>query len=97
MVLALIVFQIIRSVRLVTEAEIVNESDAALPVSDERISRSRAVDFVLTSGKVPHEVSPIHPVHLVVEEERQILAECRLVMLRSADLMATSSHIRLIE
>ena len=97
MVLRRIVLKIIRSIRLIAETEIINESDSALPVSYERIARARAMHLVLTSCEVPHEVAPVHPVHLVVEEECQILEECRLVMLCSTDLMAAPTHVRLIE
>ena len=93
MILARIVGKVSRSIRLVAKTEPVDESDAALPVSDERISRRRAVDVILTAREVPHEVAPVHPVHLVVEEESQVLEECRLVVLRAADLVSAARHV----
>ena len=36
-----------------------------------------ALDIVLTSGKVPHEVAPVHEVALIGEEETDILHLCR--------------------
>ena len=97
MVLCRIVLEIVRSIGLVAETEVVDELDSALPVSDERIAWTRTMDLILTSSEVPHEVAPVHPVHLVVKEECQILEECRLVVLCTTHLMSAATHIRLIK
>ncbi len=93
MILSLVVLQIVRSIGLVSQTEIVYGRDSALPVSDENVSRRRAVYVVLPSGEVPHEISPVHPVHLIVKEERKILEERRLLVLRAGYGLASSSHI----
>ena len=72
MVLALVVLQDIRRIALVPEPQLVNRLYAAFPVPIELVSRDRAVYIILPSGEVPHEVSPIHPVHLEIEEEVQV-------------------------
>ena len=77
MVLALVFLEVVRSHRLVPEAHLVNEGDSALPVSEENLPRRRAVAVVLASGEIPHKISPVHPVELVVEEKGQILEESR--------------------
>ena len=93
MVLARVVLEVTGGVRLVSETEVVYGLDAALPVSYERISGRRTVDIVLTSGEVPHEVAPVHPVHLIIKEIRQILEEGRLLMFSTADPLALSVDI----
>ena len=69
MVLSLVFGKDSRSIALVAEADVVNELDSAFPVAVEYFSRARAVYVILPSGEVPHEISPVHPVHLEVEEE----------------------------
>ena len=93
MVLSLVVLEVVRSVRLVAEADLVYKRNAAFPVACKHISRARTVDVILASGEVPHEISPVHPVHLVVEEEGQVLEEGRLLVLGAGHLMTTSVHI----
>ena len=51
------------------------------------------MDVILASGEVPHEISPVHPVHLVVEEEGQVLEEGRFLVLGAGHLMTTAVHI----
>ena len=63
------------------------------PVSGQNLSWRRTVDVILTSGKIPHEVTPVHPVHLVIEEECQILEEGRLLVIGSGHLCASITHI----
>ena len=78
MVLAFVFLEVVRSHRLVPEAHLVNEGDSALPVSEENFSRRRAVAVVLASGEIPHKISPVHPVELVVEKESHIFHKGRL-------------------
>ena len=93
MVLAFVVFQVSRCVGLVSEAQFVEKRDSAFPVSCEHVSRARAVYVVLASCEVPHEIPPVHPVHLIVEEECEVLEECRLLVLGSGDSLAVLSYI----
>ncbi len=62
--------------RLVAEAGIVDEGDARYPVAVGHFTVTLYV--VLPSCKVPQEVTPIHVVELVVEEELKVFQECRL-------------------
>ena len=78
MVLALVFLEIVRGHRLVPETHLVNEGDSALPVSEENLPRRRAVAVVLASGEIPHKISPVHPVELVVEKESHIFHKGRL-------------------
>ena len=97
MVLALVILQIVRRIGLVTEAEMVYRVDSALPVACKIVSRRRAMDIILPSGEIPHEITPVHPVHLIVEEIFQILAESRLPVLSSRYFLAFAAHVGFIE
>ncbi len=59
--------------RLVAQAQVVDDGDAANPVALGDFAH--ALDVVLATGEVPHEVAPIHVVELVVDEETQVLDE----------------------
>ena len=93
MILPLVVLQIVGSVGLVAETGLVYESYAAFPVSRENLSRRRAVDIILPSGKIPHEVSPVHPVQLIVQEEIEIRAESGLLVFRPRYRGAFPVHV----
>ena len=97
MVLRLVSCHVFRSEGLVSEAEFVDQADTAFPVSCKVVSRSRTVDVILPSGEIPHEISPVHPIELVVEEEGQILEECRLLVLGSCHGLSSLSHVCLVE
>ena len=97
MVLSFVVLQISRSHRLVSETEFIQRLYSALPVTDERIARRRAVNIILTTGEIPHKVSPVHPVQLIIEEERKILEESRLLMLGTGHNLSAIAHILKIE
>ena len=58
---------------MVAESGVVYEVDAAEPVAVGQFAL--AFDVVLTAHKVPHEIAPIHPVALVVDEELHVLPE----------------------
>ena len=77
MVLAFVVSKTGGSIGLVSKPYPVDEPDTAFPVSFEYISGNRAVDVVLSSCKIPKEISPLHPVELVIEEECQVFNEGR--------------------
>ena len=93
MVLALVVFQHFRSIALVTETQLVNGRDAAFPVSVEQFARARAVYVVLPSGEVPHEVSPVHPVQLEIEEEVQVRPERRFLVVGPRNRTAFAASV----
>ena len=93
MVLSLVVLQIVQGIGLVHQTYVVDNADTTLPVSDERISRRRAVDVVLTAGEIPHEIAPVHPVQLIVKEERKVLEESRLLVLGSRNHLSSVAHI----
>ena len=62
---------------LVAQALGVDGLDAADPVA--LGDPPMPLDVVLAAGEVPQEVAPVHPVHLVLEEEPQVLAHGGLV------------------
>ena len=72
--MALIVLQFLRQQTLVAHQEVVNERDAGDPVT--MFYFSAALQVVLASGEVPHEVAPVHPVELVGEEELDVFPLC---------------------
>ena len=61
---------------LVTEAGIVDEGYARNPVAV--VDLAVALDVVLTTGEIPHEIAPVHVVELVDEEEAEAFAHGRL-------------------
>jgi len=65
-VVSLVVLQVAWQEFLIAYQEIVNERDTGNPVA--MFDFSITLDVVLTSGKVPHEVTPVHEVHLIGEE-----------------------------
>ena len=93
MVLALVVLQVVRGTRLVSKPDFINERDSRLPVSGKDVSRGRAMEIVLATGEIPHEITPIHPVHLIVKEEREVLEECRFLVVRTSDCLSAAVHI----
>ena len=97
MVLALVVLQVVRGTRLVSKPDFINERDSRLPVSGKDVSRGRAMEIVLATGEIPHEITPIHPVHLIIKEEGQILEEGWLLVLGTCHLASAAVHIGLIE
>ena len=64
---------IIREETLITKTGIVYEGDTANPVA--LINGTVALNIVLTAGKVPHEISPIHVIELIAEEELHVFTE----------------------
>ena len=96
-VLALVLPQRRRCVGLVSQADAVQEGDAALPVAVEHVPGQRAVDVVLAAHEIPHEVTPIHPVKLIVKEIRQVGPEGGLAVLGAADAGALAVGVFLIE
>src|SRR5690606_41869920 len=62
---------------LIAKSLFVEEINTAQPVTINNISM--ALYIILATGKIPHKVSPIHPVYLITEKETQILNEGRFV------------------
>ena len=72
--MALVLLQLVGQQRLVAQSGIVDEWDAGQPVAV--LQFAVALHVVLSSGKVPQEVAPVHPVALIGKEEAQILPLC---------------------
>ena len=72
-ILSAVVGQIVGRVALVAQMKLVDEFDAAFPVAPDRVARRVAVQVVLPAYEIPHEVADIHVVHLIVEEEAQVV------------------------
>ena len=70
-VVALIFLKFIGEQALVAQSCIIDEGDTRDPVAV--LQFAIALDVVLTSGKVPHEVAPVHEVALIAEEEENVL------------------------
>ena len=73
--MSLVGLKVRRHLALVAEHPVVDKRNTGYPVAMLRFSRTLKV--VLTSCKVPHEVSPVHEVALVREEEAEVLPLCR--------------------
>ena len=69
-VVSLILLQFVRQLFLIAIHGIVDEGDTSEPVSVFLLAI--ALKTVLTAGKVPHEVAPIHEVNLIGHEEIQV-------------------------
>ena len=94
-VLAFVLLEIVRCIALVAEPYFVYERDSAFPVTLENLSRARAVNVVLATGEVPHEVAPVHPVQLIVKKETEVFAHCRLAVVSAC--LASVLHIIAVE
>ena len=97
MILALVLSQYGRSVALISQPEIVYELYSALPIAMEYISRRRRINLILPADKIPHEIPPVHPPELIVEEEAQIGSHRRLFVRNTGHFGPLPVHIRLVE
>ena len=97
MVLALVIGEHAGRVRLVAQPEIVDELDAALPVAVEEVARGGRMDLVLAAGEIPHEIAPVHPVQLVVEEVVEVVPHRRLADLRAGHDRSLAVGVGLVE
>ena len=68
--MSLIIFQIARQESLVAHQEVIDKRYTRNPVT--MFYLSLTLKIILTSGKVPHKVSPVHEVHLIDEEELDV-------------------------
>ena len=96
-VLALVFLEDEGCIGLVSQPRLVDEADTALPVAIEQVSRHLTVDLVLTTDEIPHEVAPVHPVQLIVEEECEIGAHRGLAVGATGDALALAVHVSLVE
>ena len=69
--MSLVFAQIGGELRLIAVEGVVNEGDTGDPLAV--IELTVALYVVLTAGKVPHKVAPIHEIHLVGEEEAEVV------------------------
>ena len=97
MVLALVLRQHGGSVALVAQAPVVDELDAALPVAVEDVAGRRTVHVVLPSHEIPHEIAPVHPSQLEIEEVRQVRAHRGLGVLGALYAGAFAAGVCLVE
>ena len=70
-VVTLISLQLSRHLALVAQHPVVDERNTGYPVAMLRLAV--ALNIVLASGEVPHEVAPVHEVALIREEEADVL------------------------
>ena len=68
-----IILQIVGQIGLVSRNMLVDKIEATDPISVLHLSMSLYI--VLSSGEVPHEITPIHVVQLIIEEESEILGK----------------------
>ena len=93
MVLPGVLFQGCGGEVLVPKARLVDELHTAFPISVEQLSGSRARYVVLASHEVPHEIPPVHPVQLVIQEVIYVREEGRLLVLSALDGLPLTLHI----
>ena len=67
MILPTVFLQSLGSIVLVAQVDVVYHLDAALPVPCKQVG-SRGMDLILPPYEVPHEVPPVHPSQLEIEE-----------------------------
>ena len=52
---------------------------------------------ILPSHEIPHEIPPVHPAELEIEEELHVLHESRLLIVASRHSLALAIHVALVE
>ncbi len=62
--------------RLVAQTRIVDKRYARNPVAQMRLTV--ALDIVLAAGEIPHEISPVHMIELIIDKITQVDIEARL-------------------
>ena len=68
--MSLVVLQVTRQEFLVANQDIINEWNTSNPVT--MFDFSIALNIILTTGKVPHEITPVHEVYLIGKEELDV-------------------------
>ena len=69
--MSLVLLQFSRQHALVAQTGIIDKRETGNPVT--MLQFSVTLDIVLTSGKVPHKVAPVHKVALIAQEETDVL------------------------
>ena len=69
--MSLVLLQLSRQHALVAQACIIDKREAGNPVT--MLQLTVALDIILSSGKVPHKVAPVHKVALIAQEETEVL------------------------
>ncbi len=95
-VLAFVVLQPIRGLILVSQPEPIQGFNPAFPIAGEKI-RGRRGDVILPTDEIPHEIPPVHPAHLEVKKEVEILGKRRFLMGRPRHRDPLSVHVALVE
>jgi len=67
----LVVGHFIGQIRLITHQHVVNKANAGDPVTV--VDFPVSLQIILATGKIPHEIAPVHEIHLVADEEAQVL------------------------
>ena len=96
MILTLVVLHPIRSLALIPKTHVVKRFYATLPVALENIL-CRGMYVILPSYEIPHEISPVHPAKLEIEEEFHVLGKSRFLVIASRHRLALAIHVALIE
>ena len=73
--MSFVFLQFVGQLRLVAESHVVKPVETGYPVA--MLQLSIALQVVLASCEVPHEISPVHEVALVGEEESDVFQLCR--------------------
>ena len=68
--MSLVLLQFIRQPVLIAQAPVVEPTETCQPVA--MLGFTITLQVILTTGKVPHEVAPVHEVTLVGDEETQV-------------------------
>ena len=77
-VMSLVLFEFGRQFGLIAEHGVINKRNTGDPVSFGNLAVRLQV--ILTTREVPHEVPPVHEIHLVAEEETEVLRKSRTIL-----------------
>ena len=78
-IVGLIFFNGIRRIFHIVQTPIINKRNTTRPIAFALIRRREALLSVLTTCKIPHKISPIHPAYLIAEEETPVITNRRAV------------------
>ena len=77
-IVSLILLQFRRQQILVAQHRIVDKRNTADPVTFGNVAVR--LNIILSSREIPHEIAPVHEVHLITEEETHILRKSRTIL-----------------
>src|SRR6476469_1477203 len=92
----LIVFAAIRHQALISVQRIVDKRNAAYPVTISYIAVPNTLHVILLARKIPHEITEVHPVCLVRDEEFDIINKIRISLIRSILLLADTEKLIIV-